>query len=114
LAPAAEAALRAHGWPGNVRELKNAIEQAVVLAAGTVIGPEHLALVPGRDDRSTTEGEPAFRLPAGGMSMAGLERDLLRQALARAGWNVTAAARLLGLSRDTLRYRIAKHELRPE
>lgn len=53
--------------------------------------------------------EPGFRLPAGGISLEDLEQDLLRQALAQARGNKTRAAELLGLSRDTLRYRLEKY-----
>jgi DNA-binding NtrC family response regulator len=54
------------------------------------------------------EADP-FRLPEGGVSLESLERDLIRQALERAGGNRTRAAALLGLTRDTLRYRLEKH-----
>jgi len=115
LAPAAEALLAAHPWPGNVRELRNIVEQAAVLVTGEVIGPEDLALT--RLGRETEEapaaGERSFLLPESGVQIDDLERDMLRQALERSSWNVTAAARLLGLSRDTVRYRLQKYRLRP-
>jgi two-component system, NtrC family, response regulator AtoC len=110
LTPAAEAALIAHSWPGNVRELKNVVEQAVVLGIGEAIEPTHLALSQ-LDGEPQSEPDRGFRLPAEGMQIVDLERDMLRQALARSVWNVTAAARLLGLSRDTVRYRMQKHGL---
>jgi two-component system, NtrC family, response regulator AtoC len=52
-------------------------------------------------------------LPAGGVSLGQLERDLLTQALAQTSWNITRAAKLLGITRDTLRYRMEKFSLRP-
>ena len=112
-APAAEAALADHPFPGNVRELKNLVEQAAVLAAGETIGPSDLALTSLAAEPATAAEQNAarFRLPAEGMPIADLERDVLRQALDRSGWNVTAAARLLGISRDTVRYRMEKHGL---
>jgi DNA-binding NtrC family response regulator len=111
LTAAAEAALAAHSWPGNVRELKNVVEQAAVLSTGEAIGPEELALSRLAEKVPPAEPDLGFRLPAEGMQIADLERDMLRQALDRSAWNVTAAARLLGLSRDTVRYRMQKHGL---
>jgi two-component system, NtrC family, response regulator AtoC len=52
-------------------------------------------------------------LPAGGVSLGQFERDLLTQALAQTSWNITRAAKLLGITRDTLRYRMEKFSLRP-
>jgi two-component system response regulator AtoC len=101
-------ALRAHHWPGNVRELRNVIERAVLLNQGGALHDEDLALGP----------RPALRQPAGaaapstsGASLEAVERQHLVQALEQAQWNVTRAARLLDVSRDTLRYRIEKHGL---
>jgi DNA-binding NtrC family response regulator len=100
--------LRAHTWPGNVRELRNAIEQAVLLATGKVIGAEQFpfciaAAVPaGQGSAATADGQ---------LDLSERERELLEKALLQTGWNVTRAARLLGVSRDTLRYRIEKHQI---
>ncbi|MBP6764902.1 MAG: sigma-54-dependent Fis family transcriptional regulator, partial [Rubrivivax sp.] len=101
-------ALRAHHWPGNVRELRNVIERAVLLNQGNTLGAGDLALGP----------RPAASQPAGciapgavGASLEAVERQHLVQALEQAQWNVTRAARLLDVSRDTLRYRIEKHAL---
>ncbi len=108
LAPEAEKVLCAHHWPGNVRELRNAIEQAVLLASGTEIGAVHFpfcASVAAPAAQAADAGEDQFNL-------LGVERELVEKALQRTGWNVTRAAKLLGLSRDTLRYRIEKHRLR--
>lgn len=105
-----EKALLEHGWPGNVRELRNAIEQAVLLATEPVINPEQLALSPtvGSHDASAW----LTKLPPKGIKLEEVERDLVLQALEREEWNVTRSARLLGLSRDTLRYRIEKFALK--
>jgi len=107
LAPAGLAELERYPWPGNVRELRNVIERAVLLASGATLGSEVFAALlrpPARD----AEADP-FRLPEGGISLEALERDLIRQALERAGGNRTRAAALLGLTRDTLRYRLEKY-----
>jgi len=110
------AALEAHDWPGNVRELRNAVERAVMLASGDLISADHLALAgspsaAGSDRYRQRLGNGAFELPEEGLKIEELERDLITQALTRTKGNVTKAARLLGLTRDTLRYRIDKFDL---
>jgi transcriptional regulator with PAS, ATPase and Fis domain len=109
LAESAAQALMQHRWPGNVRELRNVLEQAVLLHPGPTIEAEHLALSRlGRADAITVEaaphGTPEDTLPE-------VERRALLQALDSNAWNVSRAARALGISRDTLRYRIEKFDL---
>ncbi|MBL8491262.1 MAG: sigma-54-dependent Fis family transcriptional regulator [Rhodocyclaceae bacterium] len=106
LAPDAEQLLLLHRWPGNVRELRNLMEQAVLLSPGPLLGGPDLNL---RPQPSTAEGAAAEAPPAG--KLEEVERSMLRDALNRTGWNITQAARLLGITRDTLRYRIEKHGL---
>ena len=98
-------ALQRHHWPGNVRELRNVIEQAVIMAQQDVIGPEHMNLLP-----RTPQNDPPL---VGGDAdqLAQAERDLVTRALNQSNWNVTHAARILGVSRDTLRYRMEKFQL---
>jgi DNA-binding NtrC family response regulator len=111
----AQIALLAHTWPGNVRELRNVLEQAVLLSAAEVIDVQHLSLPnsvlagletnpPHLAVRSVSPEAPPATLPE-------LERLALLNALDRTGWNVSRAARMLGISRDALRYRIAKYGL---
>jgi two-component system, NtrC family, response regulator AtoC len=111
---AAEAALLRYPWPGNVRELRNVIEQTVLLSQQEVIEPAHLPLLP--EIFQALAGTPPdlgrFVLPPQGICLEEVERDLVQQALAQAGGNVTQAAKLLGLSRDTLRYRMEKYQLK--
>jgi DNA-binding NtrC family response regulator len=103
-----------YGWPGNVRELRNAIERAVLLAERSWLTPEDLP-VEIRAGHTGGEGSDLdsgnFTLPPGGLSVDQLERDLLRQALLRTGGNRTRAAKLLGMNRDRIRYRIQKYQL---
>jgi DNA-binding NtrC family response regulator len=99
-----------------VRELRNAIEQAVLLCQGATLEPETLHLSSEMGERQTPASgneEPAeFKLPDTGVDLAQIERHFVEQALRRTQGNVTKAASLLGLSRDTLRYRMDKFGLR--
>jgi DNA-binding NtrC family response regulator len=97
--------LCAHRWPGNVRELRNAVERAVLLAECDILDAGDFELLAG--EVTSTPGVE-FELPADGIAIKQLERSLLMQALARTGGNRTRAARLLGLNRDQVRYRLAK------
>jgi two-component system response regulator AtoC len=100
--------LETHPWPGNVRELRNVLERAVLLCESDHLAPEDLhVLAPRGQDPS------AFQLPPGGIVFEDLERELVKQALARANGNQTRAARLLGMTRDQIRYRLQKFELEP-
>jgi two-component system, NtrC family, response regulator AtoC len=105
ITPAAMKLLADFHWPGNVRELENIIERAVVMAAGGKIevGDIQLDIAP---PKSTAQGAAAF-LPEG-KTLESFEDDLIREALRRAGGNKSQAARFLGLSRNALRYRLAK------
>jgi two-component system response regulator AtoC len=114
LTPAGERLLLDYPWPGNVRELRNCLEQAVLMAQGDVIDAEQLVLSP----TASAGWEPAATtavgaLPEQGLVLEEVEGTLMRQALLRTRWNVTRAAKLLGMSRDTLRYRIEKFDLQP-
>jgi DNA-binding NtrC family response regulator len=104
----AERLFRRHLWPGNVRELANLCERLTILFPGGRIAPENLPreMIAGE---SGPEGVGGIRLPPHGIDLNGLEAELIRQALALAGGNKSRAARLLGLTRDTLLYRIQKH-----
>ncbi len=104
--PEAIKLLEAHSWPENVRELKNTIEQAVLLASENVLGVDDFPNLAGQSD------DPDFRLPASGLNLRDLERRLVIQALERTQGNRTRAARLLGLNRDQMRYRVAKFGLK--
>ncbi len=97
--------LLGYAWPGNVRELRNVIERAMIFCEMSEINPADLAL----PVTITEEALPSsFRLPEDGIQLEDLERSLLTQALQLAQGNKTRAAALLGLSRDTFRYRLEK------
>lgn len=110
ISKAALGMLARYAWPGNVRELRNVIERATILEQGSEILPEHLPDEL-RLGSSALDLEPGYTLPAGGIDLEQLERDLIRQALSQAAGNKTRAASLLGMTRDTLRYRLEKYGL---
>jgi DNA-binding NtrC family response regulator len=112
LAPDALAALAARAWPGNVRELRNVVERAVILARGDVIEAADVAEEPPAPG-AVGPGAAGWALPPAGLKVEDLIDDLVRQALQRASGNQSAAARLLGLSRDQVRYRMQKLGLLP-
>jgi len=114
LTPMAFAALRRHQLPGNVRELRNVIEQAVLLADGEELQPSHLAVIPADRDTVQFMDENSYQQNELDLNLERLELRTITEALQRTDWNVTQAARLLGLTRDTLRYRMEKYQLRHE
>jgi len=107
--PEAERLLMKYHWPGNVRELKNMIERAIILESEDMILPEHLPAEL-RNGTGSVKGPREYHvgIPPDGISLDKLEENLLRKALSMAGDNQTRAAKLLGLGRDALRYRMKK------
>jgi DNA-binding NtrC family response regulator len=105
ITPEAMQILKNYHWPGNVRELQNIIERACALAKGTVlaVGDIHLDLRPAK----TGNGAATGFLPDG-MTLEQWEDEMIQEALRRANGNKSQAARLLGLSRNALRYRLSK------
>jgi transcriptional regulator with GAF, ATPase, and Fis domain len=101
--------LAAYGWPGNVRELRNAVERALILSEGGVITSEHLPI--GIIATPEPQSSPAAPAHVGTGTIDSVERNMILDALARAGDNKSKAARLLGLTRGQLRSRIEKHGL---
>ena len=117
LSDAAKSAIAAYAWPGNVRELSNVLERAVLLKNGKIIEAKDLTLGPMTTSESSVsanggDGVIAIDLSKG-IVLEELEKTIIERVLAQTGWNRTRAAQLLGLSRETLRYRIEKHDLRP-
>lgn len=106
LTPRAMKKIRQLRWPGNVRQLKNMCERWALLYAGREIDEEMI-----REDLAGAAGScgQVWKLPAEGVDLSEMERELIRQALERSGKNKTVAARLLGISRHTLDYRLDKH-----
>lgn len=98
--------MMAYHWPGNVRELENVMERSLVLASGKVLEADEIRLDMGPKSRSAPPVSDHF-LPEG-MGLEQYEQYLLKEALRRAGNNKSQAARLLGLTRNTLRYRLSQ------
>jgi two-component system, NtrC family, response regulator AtoC len=110
---AAARLLLAHDWPGNVRELRNAIERAMILEESALITPPSLPIAISRPDPlAAAAAMPAMEIPTDGLSLEENERTLLAKALEKTAGNQTQAARLLRITRDTLRYKMKKFNLR--
>jgi DNA-binding NtrC family response regulator len=111
--PRARERLLAYPWPGNVRELSHVMERAVLWSRGDLLGSEHLSLeipaapaepAPQADGRGASES-----LQPPGTDLESWERTLIERALRESDGNQTRAAQRLGISRDTLRYRLKKY-----
>jgi len=99
-----ESRLLRHHWPGNVRELRNVVEHAVLMSPDSLIDALNIFAAPRSSSSNAT-------VSTDDTSLAAVEREALLSALEKTNWNVSKAARILGISRDTLRYRIAKFQL---
>lgn len=108
VAPAAMKLLTDFYWPGNVRELENIIERAVVMTVGTKIDVTDIHLDIARARPAAGSESPATAFLPEGMTLEQYEDELIQEALRRADGNKSQAARLLGLSRNALRYRLSK------
>ena len=124
--PAAEQLLLDYSWPGNVRELRNTLEQTVLLAGGQAIDADQISISTGltNDSRvmsdrrnhtvpNTVQKPPYLEKVATNISNNNqdLLKKTLEKTLEKTGWNVSKSAKLLGLTRDMMRYRIEKYGL---
>jgi transcriptional regulator with PAS, ATPase and Fis domain len=106
----ARQALPNYSWPGNVRELSNCLERTMIFIEKDWIEASDLVIF----EPLSSRPEPTIQqwtLPNDGIVLEDLERHLIDSALQRTGNNKSKAARLLGLTRDTLRYRLEKYKL---
>jgi two-component system NtrC family response regulator/two-component system response regulator HydG len=114
VSPEALAILQRHQWPGNVRELHNVVEWITMRCREGDIKPEHLpSAIRTSSEPSTSAASPSspVSLLSLGLSVEELERAMLKEALDKTGGNVSEASRLLKVTRNTLRYRMAKYHL---
>jgi DNA-binding NtrC family response regulator len=113
IAPQALEALVEYPWPGNVRELESVVERTLLLADDDVIRLVDLPAEVRMRGQASSRTVPV-EIPEDGLDLEALERSLLLQAVDKAGGNVTRAARLLGLSRRTLQYRLERLQTAPD
>src|SRR5438067_6908423 len=104
ISPEAVKILTDHHWPGNVRELQNVLERASALAAGTRLEVSDIQL----DSQRAQSADSSENFLPEGTTLEQWEDQMIREALRRANGNKSHAARLLGLSRNALRYRLSK------
>jgi transcriptional regulator with PAS, ATPase and Fis domain len=113
--------LKQHDWPGNVRELRNVIERCVLFAEDAHLPVQWLQLRDGRmptlvnnnHQLAGSDEDEVIHLPLdGSMALDDMDSFIIKTALERAGNNLTAAARALGTTRETLRYRVRKYNLK--
>ena len=97
--------LTSYHWPGNVRELENVLERSILLAPNPRLEPNDVRIEMGQRSRPAVDGD--HFLPEG-MTLDQFEQSILREAIKRANGNKSQAARLLGLTRNALRYRLAQ------
>ena len=111
----AQKVLLEYDWPGNIRELRNIIERAVIFEKRSGLSAHALALPKSSIGLPSTDSEiknlQEFKIPATGISLAEVERNLIKNALQHCMQNKTKAAKLLGISRDKIRYKIKKYKL---
>ena len=113
IAPEALALLERHDWPGNVRELHNVVEGLTITCKGGTIQPEHLPSTfrTAKASGSSVSSSEKTSLLAFGLSFQEMEKKILEEALRKAAGNVSEASRLLKITRNTLRYRMAKYHI---
>lgn len=107
ISPEAEKILKFYDWPGNIRELRNLMERIVLLENGEIVSKEHLP----KEMYMTEIVSPAINIPAKGIFWFDVEKGYIRKALEISGGNQLKAAKLLGIQRGVLRYRIKKYKI---
>ena len=113
ISPEAQRMLVSHSWPGNVRELRNAVERAMILEESSLLTPSSLPVTVNAPlSDGAVPDHASFHIPDEGISLEESERTLVVRALEKTGGNQTQAARLLKITRDTLRYKMKKFNLK--
>lgn len=114
ISPAAESILLDYNWPGNIRELRNIIERVVLMEDAREIKSRHLAFLTSQKPSIPEPDSNGANLTPTGLSLEELNKKLIEQALQMARGNKTKAAKLLGISRPTMIYRIDKYGIQVE
>ena len=102
--------LLSYSWPGNVRELSNCLERAMIFADKDMLDAPDLTIL-GSESHPTQRKAHQWAIPPGGIVLEDVEQQLILSALEQSGNYKSKAARLLGLTRDTLRYRLEKYKI---
>ena len=110
LAPETRRMLQDYGWPGNVRQLESAIERAILLCEGDTLTPDDMPSEVRQESQTVVTG--GFKLPAEGINFEEVEKNLILQAMDQTDYNITKAAKLLGLTFRTLQYRLEKFDIK--
>jgi DNA-binding NtrC family response regulator len=106
--------LKLYEWPGNIRELRNVIERCVLLATNEIFPEQWLQLPNSPNQTTPPHSEEGLFLPLNGsISLNEMEKHIIQHVMNRTNNNVTAAAKMLGVTRETLRYRVQKYCIRP-
>ena len=108
IAPEALQAIAAWSWPGNVRQLEHAIERAVILSHGPVLGPELFPTLP-RPGPESAAASPVAGPHVPGASMEAIERDAILRTMESVGGSVSRAAAILGVSPRTIQYKMKRY-----
>lgn len=108
ITPAAVSALMEYHWPGNIRQLENSVERAVALSVGRIIDEKDIHLDTRQSQAGAVASASVSQFLPEGMTLEQWEDNMIKEALRRANGNKSQAARLLGLSRNALRYRLGK------
>ncbi len=110
LAPEVEKFFTEYEWPGNVRELKNAVERAMIFEEESLISAKNLPIESKKSGFESSTLNPK-KFPNTNLSLEEMEKEMLKEALKKANGNQSQAAKLLKITRDTLRYKIKKYGL---
>ena len=102
-------ALSGYSWPGNIRELKNRLERLALVSKGGDITGEMVVRLLGKETQVDPGPQPALK-----KVLFSKEKEMIEDALTASGWNISKASRQLGITRDTLRYRMKKFGLKED
>jgi transcriptional regulator with PAS, ATPase and Fis domain len=108
----AEERILSYPWPGNIRELRNAVERIILLEKGDAILKKHVSFLGGKNGGQQEAGQVKAVIPPQGIVLEDVEKEYIIEALRMKKGNKIQAAKLLGISRSALLYRMAKYEIK--